>query len=67
MPNLMPMENSRYLSPYMISKNKIFTMDIPYTYIHVTHLIFCGRIFKHTILEIVYDEKEQKTEHMPIF
>ena len=42
----------------MIYPNKSFTTDIPYTYIHVTHLLFCGRIFKHTIFKIVYGKKE---------
>ena len=39
----------------MISPSTSFTMDTPYTYIYVMHLTFCGRIFKHTILEEVYD------------
>ena len=37
-----------------------FAMDIPNTYIHVMHLIFCGRIFKHTIFKIVYGKKEHQ-------
>ena len=53
-----------YLGPYIISPYEIFTTHTPYIYIHVTHLIFCGRIFKHTTLEIVYDGKgTQKQTH----
>ena len=36
-----------------MSPNTICTMHTPYTHIQVTHLTFCGRIFKCSILEIV--------------
>ena len=58
----------QYLSPYMISPTNICTTAIAYTYIHVMHLIFCGRIFKHTIFEIVYSGKRNtKTKCIPTF
>ena len=55
----------RYLGPYMISPNKILTTHAPYTYIHVTHLKFCGRTIKCILFEIVYEEKKEtpKQEH----
>ena len=58
----------RYLSPYMIYHSKILTTRAPYTYIHATHLTFCGRTLKHTLFEIVYEEeKEPQNKSMPIF
>ena len=40
------------------------TMHAPYTYIHVMHLTFYGRTLKHTLFEIVYEEKKNpKQEH----
>ena len=43
-------------------------MGNPYTHIHVTHLILCRRIFKYTILEIVYDGKGRpKQNTYPFF
>ena len=58
----------RYLGPYMISPNKSLTTRAPYTYIHVTHLTVCGRTLKHTLFEIVYEEKkEPQNKRMPIF
>ena len=57
----------QYLGPYMISPNKILTTCPPYTYIHVTHLTFCGRAPKHTLFKIVYEEeKEPQNKSMPI-
>ena len=44
------------------------TTPAPYTYIHITHLTFCGRTLKHTIFEVVYEEKSNpKNKRMPIF
>ena len=58
----------QYLGPYVISTNKILTTHAPYTYIHVTHLTFCGRALKHILCEIVYEEKkEPQNKSMPIF
>ena len=58
----------QYLSPYAISPNKILTTHAPYTYVHVTHLTVCGRTLKHTLFEIVYEEKkEPQNKSMPIF
>ena len=58
----------QYLGPYMISPNKILIMHAPYTYIQVIHLTFCGRTLKHTLFEIVYEEKkEPQNKSMPIF
>ena len=58
----------QYLGPYLISPNKILTTCTPYTYIHVTHLTFCGRALKHTLFEIVYEEEKEPTKKsMPIF
>ena len=52
----------------VIYPNKILTTRAPYTYIHVTHLTFCGRTLKHTLFEIVYEEKkEPQNKSMPIF
>ena len=43
-------------------------MCAPYTYIHITHLTFCGRTLKHTLLEIVYEEEnEAQNKTMAIF
>ena len=50
---------SRYLSPYTISPNKILTLSTPYTYVHVMHLAFYGKTLKHTLFEIVYEEKKE--------
>ena len=49
----------QYLGPYTISvsPNQIITTYAPHTYIYVTHLTFCGRIFKHTILKVEYNKK----------
>ena len=33
----------QYLGPCMIYPNKSLTTRAPYTYIHATHLTFCGR------------------------
>ena len=58
----------QYLSPYMISPNKILTTSIPYTYIHVTRITFGGRTLRHTLFEIVHEEKwgTPKQEHAHI-
>ena len=47
------------LGPYTISvsPNQIITTYAPHIYIYVTHLTFCGRIFKHTILKVEYNKK----------
>ena len=39
------------------SPNQNFTTHTAHTYIYVTHLKFCGRIFKHTILKVQYNKK----------
>ena len=58
----------QYLGQYTISPNMSLTMCAPYTYIHVMHLTFYGITLKHTIFEIVYEEKEEpQNESMPIF
>ena len=48
----------QYLGPYIISSNKILTMHAPYTYIYVKHLTGYGRTLKHTLFDIVYEEKK---------
>ena len=47
----------------MISPYKSSTTHTPYIYIHVTHLALCGRILKHTVLEIAYNEKETQKQN----
>ena len=44
------------LSLYDLSQHD-FTLHAPYTYVDVMHLTLCGRIFKCTIFEIVYNGK----------
>ena len=49
------------------SSQQDLTTHDPYTYIHFTHLIFCGRTLKCTLFEIVYEEKkEPQNKSMPI-
>ena len=43
----------------MISPYEILTMHATYTYIYVMHLIFCGRIFKHTVFHKLYNQKKE--------
>ena len=54
-----PRQCHQYLGPYRIYPNKILTMHIPYTYIHVMNLTVCGRTLKHTLFEIVYEEEKE--------
>ena len=62
-----PRQCHQYLSLYTISPNKSLTTCAPYTYIRVMHLTFCGRTPKHTLFEIVYEEKkEPQNKSMPI-
>ena len=46
-----------------------FSPQMPLTHIYVSHIShFCGRIFKHTIFKIVYNEKgTQKHNMFPSF
>ena len=45
-----------------------FNHTPPHTYIHVTDLTFCQRTLKHTLFEIVYQEKkEPQNKSMPVF
>ena len=58
----------QYLGPCMISPYEILPY-IPLTHIYMSCIShFCGRIFKHTILEVVYDGKgTQKQNTFPSF
>ena len=44
-------------SLYDFSQQDFYHRHPSHTYIYVTHLIFCGRIFKHTILKVQYNKR----------
>ena len=65
--SLVEMTSSISCSLYDLSVQDFYHTCPLHIYIHVMHLTFFGRIFKHTIMEIVYNGKgTQKQNTFPL-